>query len=117
MLPLELLRHINPSEFSDSQEYHAWQKRQLKGLEAGLLVHPLIPLEKSNMFATRLQDIIKASESRAIDTGKNSDTMRTLCNSVVSLAWRSASGTTPTDACHWVPIEHPPLQGPSPIIL
>ncbi|CAL0321156.1 unnamed protein product [Lupinus luteus] len=34
------------------------------------------------------------------DTGKNSDTMRTLCNSVVSLSWRSANGT-PTDVCHW----------------
>jgi hypothetical protein len=26
--------------------------------------------------------------------------MRTLCNSVVSLSWRSANGT-PTDVCHW----------------
>ncbi|PKI35107.1 hypothetical protein CRG98_044496 [Punica granatum] len=101
VLPLELLRHIKSSEFSDSQEYHAWQKRQLKVLEAGLLLHPSIPLENSNLFAARLRDIIKAGESRPIDTGKNSDTMRTLCNSVVSLAWRSASGTTPTDACHW----------------
>ncbi|KAK4800527.1 hypothetical protein SAY86_021014 [Trapa natans] len=101
VLPLELLRHVKASEFSDSQEYHAWQKRQLAVLQAGLLAHPLIPLEKHNMFATRLQDIIMAGGSHAIDTGKNADTMRTLCNSVVSLAWRSDSGTIPTDACHW----------------
>lgn len=100
ILPLELLRHLKPSEFSDSQEYHTWQKRQLKILEAGLLLYPLIPLEKSNAFAARLTDIISASESGPIDTGNNSNTMRSLCNSVFSLSWRSANGT-PTDVCHW----------------
>jgi hypothetical protein len=29
--------------------------------------------------------------------------MRTLLNSVVSLAWRSANGSTPTDVCHLIP--------------
>ncbi|KAF4350492.1 hypothetical protein F8388_014953 [Cannabis sativa] len=58
ILPLELLRHLKPSEFNDSHEYHLWQKRQLKILEAGLLLHPSIPLEKPNTFATRLRDII-----------------------------------------------------------
>jgi hypothetical protein len=100
ILPLELLRHLKPSEFNDSQEYHLWQKRQLKILEAGLLLHPSIPLDKSNTFAMRLRDIIRASDTKSIDTGKNSDTMRTLCNSVVSLSWRSANGA-PTDICHW----------------
>ncbi|XP_027364616.1 protein unc-13 homolog [Abrus precatorius] len=101
ILPLELLRHVKPSEFSDSHEYHMWQKRQLKVLEAGLLLYPSIPLEKSNTFAARLRDIISSGNSKPIDTGKNSDTMRTLCNSVVSLSWRSHNGT-PTDVCHWV---------------
>ncbi|XP_020225841.1 protein unc-13 homolog [Cajanus cajan] len=100
ILPLELLRHLKPQEFSDSNEYHMWQKRQLRVLEAGLLTHPSIPLEKTSTFAMRLRDIIRVSESRAIDTGKNSDTLRTLSNSVVSLAWRSSNGT-PTDVCHW----------------
>ncbi|CAK7327299.1 unnamed protein product [Dovyalis caffra] len=100
ILPLELLRHLKPSEFNDSQEYHLWQRRQLKILEAGLLLHPSIPLDKSNSYAMRLREIIRASETKPIDTGKNSDTMRTLCNSVVSLSWRSANGT-PTDVCHW----------------
>ncbi|WRX21364.1 hypothetical protein QQP08_013851 [Theobroma cacao] len=100
ILPLELLRHLKPSEFNDSHEYHLWQKRQLKVLEAGLLLHPSIPVDKSNSFLMRMRDIIRASESKPIDTGKNSDTMRTLCNSVVSLSWRSANGTT-TDVCHW----------------
>ncbi|GAV60308.1 DUF810 domain-containing protein [Cephalotus follicularis] len=100
ILPLELLRHLKPSEFNDSHEYYFWQKRQLKILEAGLLLHPSIPLDRSNTFATRLRDIIRSSETKPIDTGKNSDTMRTLCNSVVSLSWRSPNGT-PTDVCHW----------------
>ncbi|KAK7278503.1 hypothetical protein RJT34_23533 [Clitoria ternatea] len=101
ILPLELLRHVKPSEFSDSHEYHMWQKRQLKVLEAGLILNPSIPLEKNNAFAARLKEIVNNGESKPIDTGKNSDTMRTLCNSVVSLSWRSHNGT-PTDVCHWV---------------
>ncbi|XP_041001320.1 protein unc-13 homolog [Juglans microcarpa x Juglans regia] len=100
ILPLELLRHLKPAEFNDSREYHLWQKRQLKILEAGLLLHPPIPLDKSNTFAMRLRDIVLSGERKPIDTGKNSDTMRTLCDCVIALSWRSASGT-PTDVCHW----------------
>ncbi|KAJ0034267.1 hypothetical protein Pint_25132 [Pistacia integerrima] len=100
ILPLELIRHLKPSEFNDSDEYHFWQRRLLKILEAGLLLHPSVALDKSNSFATRLREIVRASETKPIDTGKNSDTMRTLCNTVVSLSWRSPNGT-PTDVCHW----------------
>lgn len=101
ILPLELLRHLKPSEFYDNHEYHAWQKRQLKVLEAGLMLHPSIPLDnKSNTFAMRLREIVRSTETKPIDTGKNSETMRSLINCVVSLAWRSASGSA-TDVCHW----------------
>ncbi|XP_016456910.1 protein unc-13 homolog [Nicotiana tabacum] len=100
ILPLELLRHLKPSEFNDSHEYHQWQKRQLRILEAGLLLHPSIPIERSNTFAKRFREIIKAADTKAIDTGKNSETMRALCNSVVSLAWRTIDNS-PTDICHW----------------
>lgn len=100
ILPLELLRHLKPSEFNSTHEYHLWQKRQFKILEAGLLLHPSIPLEKSNPSVMRLKEIIQASETSPIDTGKNSETMRTLCNCVVSLSWRSPDGS-PTDVCHW----------------
>ncbi|CAN4120576.1 unnamed protein product [Withania somnifera] len=100
ILPLELLRHLKPSEFSDSHEYHQWQKRQFRILEAGLLLHPSLPVEKANTFAKRFREIIRSAETKAIDTGKNSETMRALCNSVVSLAWRTVDGS-PTDICHW----------------
>ncbi|KAK9931237.1 hypothetical protein M0R45_018523 [Rubus argutus] len=66
ILPLELLRHLKPSEFNDSHEYHQWQKRQLKILEAGLLHHPSIPLDRSNTFAMRLREIIRSVDSKTI---------------------------------------------------
>ncbi|XP_068665471.1 protein unc-13 homolog [Aristolochia californica] len=100
ILPLELLRDLKPSEFNDLHEYHLWQKRQLKILEAGLLFSPSIPLERSNSSAMRLRDIIRSSELKAIDTSKNSETMRTLCNCVSTLACRGTSGA-PTETRHW----------------
>lgn len=96
ILPLELLRHLKPSEFADAEEYHQWQKRQLRVLQVGLLLFPSTPLDKSDPSAEKLRAIIKSAEGKPIDTGKNSDTMRALCSSVVALAWRSAD-----DVCHW----------------
>ncbi|KAI7727263.1 hypothetical protein M8C21_026924 [Ambrosia artemisiifolia] len=100
ILPLELIRHLKPSDFDDSNEYHIWQKRQLKVLEAGLIVHPINPLDRTNNLAMCLKDIIYSSHEKPIDIGKASETMRTLCNCAVSLAWRSADGS-PADVCHW----------------
>ncbi|KAK9137752.1 hypothetical protein Sjap_008346 [Stephania japonica] len=100
ILPLELLRHLKPSEFNDPHDYHLWQRRQLKILETGLLLYPSILLDKSNAFAVQLRDIILDSEIKPIDTNKNSETMRALCNCVVSLSWRSSNGSS-VDSCHW----------------
>ncbi|MCL7038993.1 hypothetical protein MKW94_007863 [Papaver nudicaule] len=100
IIPLELLRHLKPSEFSSVNDYHLMQRRQLKVLEAGLLLYPSVPLEPSNSSVLQLQDIIRGSEEKPIDASKNSDTMRMLCNSVVSLSLRSTNGST-ADACHW----------------
>ncbi|KAE8697004.1 Cyclopropane-fatty-acyl-phospholipid synthase isoform 1 [Hibiscus syriacus] len=50
ILPLELLRYLKPSEFSDAHEYHLWQKRQLKILDAGLIQYPSIPIDKACSF-------------------------------------------------------------------
>lgn len=100
ILPLELLRHLKQSEFTDAQEYHQWQKRQLKILEIGLILHPSIPLDQSDPNAAKLRQIIQSIDSKPIDTSKNSESMKALCNSVVSLAWRSPDGG-PTDICHW----------------
>lgn len=99
ILPLELLRHLKPSEFRDHADYHYWQKRQLKILETALLIHPAIPLEQSNPSATKFREILQANEDKPVDTGKNSETMKQLCHSVLSLAWRGPHGTS--DVCHW----------------
>ncbi|WOL12934.1 hypothetical protein Cni_G21703 [Canna indica] len=100
ILPLELLRHLKQSDFSDTHEYHQWQRRQLKILEAGLLSHPSVPLDRMNVAAIRFAEVVRASMLRPIDTSKNSEAMRTLCNSVMALAWRTQNGA-PVEVCHW----------------
>ncbi|XP_020590020.1 uncharacterized protein LOC110031243 [Phalaenopsis equestris] len=100
ILPLELLRQIKPSEFRDAQEYQQWQRRQLKILEAGLIQHPSTPLDRLNALALRLREVISSGELKPIDTSKNSESLRILCNAVVSLAWRNPNGS-PAEACHW----------------
>lgn len=100
ILPLELLRHLKPSEFDDDQEYFLWQRRHLKIIEAGLLQHPSTALDRTNSSAMHLREIIRSSESKAIDTGKNSEIMKSFSNYVTALACRSPNGT-PTATCHW----------------
>lgn len=101
VLPLELLRHLKPSEFNDAHEYHRWQRRQLKILEAGLLSHPSVPVDPKNAAAVRLRAIVRSSEVRPIDTSKNSEAMRALNNCVGTLAGRKNPNNSPTQACHW----------------
>ncbi|XP_020252706.1 uncharacterized protein LOC109829991 [Asparagus officinalis] len=100
VLPLELLQKSKASDFQDPQEYDAWKIRNLKVLEAGLLAHPLVPLQESDAAAQRLRQIIRAASERPLETGKNSESMQLLRNSVMSLACRSSDGYA-TDTCHW----------------
>ncbi|KAH0469346.1 hypothetical protein IEQ34_000904 [Dendrobium chrysotoxum] len=100
ILPLELLRHLKPSEFSDSQDYHQWQRRQLKILELGLLLHPSLPLDRLNAAALRFREILRLSEAKPIDTSKNSEAMRSLTSAVTALASRSSTSSAP-ESCHW----------------
>lgn len=95
---MELLRQLKPSEFTDGEEYHQWQFRQIKLLEAGLILHPSLPLDRLHAAVLRFREVMRATEIRAIDTGKGSDAMRVLTNAVHALAWRPGSGS---DACHW----------------
>ncbi|XP_062206167.1 protein unc-13 homolog [Phragmites australis] len=104
VLPLELLRQLKPAEFADAEEYHQWQFRQIKLLEAGLILHPSLPLDRLHSTVLRFREVMRATEIRAIDTGKNSDAMRALTNAVHALAWRSfgtGGAAAATDACHW----------------
>lgn len=99
VLPLELLQQLKYSDFTDQQEYDAWQKRTLKLLEAGLLLHPRVPLDKSNIAAQRLRQIISAALDRPIETGRNNESMQVLRSTVISLA--SRSGGSLNELCHW----------------
>ncbi|XP_042031678.1 protein unc-13 homolog [Salvia splendens] len=100
VLPLELLKHFRSSDFASEREYKAWQRRNLKILEAGLLIHPHVPLGKSLTAPQRLRHILRAASDKPIDTGKHSESMLVLCNIVTSLACRSFDGST-SDICHW----------------
>ncbi|XP_031385984.1 protein unc-13 homolog [Punica granatum] len=95
VLPLELLQQYKSSDFPSPQEYELWQRRHLKVLEAGVLLHPHLPLSKSDISAQKLRKIIHG----AIETGMNNETMNLLRSTVISLACRSFNGSTET--CHW----------------
>lgn len=99
VLPLELLQQFKSSDFTDQQEYDTWRKRNLKMLEAGLLLHPHMPLEKSNAAPQRLRQIIQGALDKPIETGRNNESMQVLRSAVMALASRSSDGLL--DSCHW----------------
>ncbi|CAN1161901.1 Protein unc-13 homolog [Linum perenne] len=99
VLPLELLQQLKFSDFTDNQEFESWQKRTLKVLEIGLLLHPRVPLDKSNPTAQRLRKIIHGALDRPLETGRNNESMQILRSAAVSLASRSDGSVL--DMCHW----------------
>ncbi|WCJ42539.1 hypothetical protein M5689_023340 [Euphorbia peplus] len=100
VLPLELLQQIKSSDFPNQPEYEAWQRRNLKLLEAGLLLHPHMPLNKTETSPRKLQQIIRAGLEKPIETGKNTESLQVLRNLVTSLASRSFDGSV-SEKCHW----------------
>ncbi|RWW47645.1 hypothetical protein BHE74_00046333 [Ensete ventricosum] len=99
VLPLELLQQFKTTDFPDQQEYEAWKTRNLNVLEAGLLLHPLLPLEKSDTASQRLRHIIRGASAKPIETGRNSESMQVLRSAVMSIACSSPDGSS--DFCHW----------------
>ncbi|KAK7245439.1 hypothetical protein RIF29_40285 [Crotalaria pallida] len=100
VLPLELIQQFKPSDFPSQQEYEAWLRRNLKVLEAGLLLYPHLPLDKADTSAQRLRRIIRGALENPIDIGKSSESMQTLRSVVLSLAFRSSHGSV-SETCHW----------------
>jgi hypothetical protein len=100
ILPLELLQQFKASDFSDQQEYELWRARNLKMLEVGLLLHPSIPLERSDLSAQRLRQILRGAAERPIETGRNTESMQVLRTAVLSLASRTFDRSG-SDICHW----------------
>ncbi|KAL8161950.1 hypothetical protein V2J09_013439 [Rumex salicifolius] len=111
ILPLELLRHLKPSEFNDNNEYHVWQRRQLRILEVGLILHPFAPLDRSlSPHAATLRALARSSDLRPLDTtSRNSDSLPALASSVLALAWhgsqqdhnRNQNNEAVGPVCHW----------------
>nr|KYP61653.1 hypothetical protein KK1_016161 [Cajanus cajan] len=100
VLPLELIQQLKCSDFPSEEEYEAWLRRNLKVLEAGLLLHPSLPLDKADTCALRLQHIIHEGLEKPMDIGKDSESMHALRSVVLSLAWRALEGPVP-ETCHW----------------
>lgn len=100
VLPLELLQQFKSSDFPDNQEYERWKKRNLKILEVGLLLHPHLPLDKSNTSSQKLHQIIHEASYKTIETGRNNEMMQNLRTLVMSLACRSFDGSI-SEQCHW----------------
>ncbi|KAK9099117.1 hypothetical protein Syun_026162 [Stephania yunnanensis] len=99
VMPLELLQQFKSSDFPDQHEYEVWQRRNLKVLEAGLLLYPHIPLDKQDAAAQRLRQIIRGAMEKPIETGKNNEAMQILRSAVMALACRTSNGIP--DTCHW----------------
>lgn len=100
ILPLELLQQFKSSDFPNQQEYEAWQRRNLKLLEAGLILHPYMPLDKTDNAPKRLRQIIQGALEKPTETGKNSETIQVLRSVVTSLSCRSFDGSV-SETCHW----------------
>lgn len=100
VLPLELMQQLKCPDFPSEQEYEAWLRRNLKVLEAGLLLHPRLPLDKADINALSLQEIIHGGLEKPMDIGKDNESMHALRKVVMSLACRSFEGSVP-DTCHW----------------
>nr|XP_043623486.1 protein unc-13 homolog [Erigeron canadensis] len=100
VLPVEFLQQFKPSDFPNRREYDVWQRRNLKVLEAGLLLHPKVPLDSKDTAAQQLRHIICGAGERPMETGKHSEAVQTLRKVTLQLACRSNEDYAP-DTCHW----------------
>ncbi|KAG7636764.1 Munc13 homology 1 [Arabidopsis thaliana x Arabidopsis arenosa] len=101
VLPLELLQQLKASDFPDQEEYESWQRRNLKLLEAGLILYPCVPLSKSDKSVQQLKQIIRSSLERPLDTGKITGETQNLRSLVMSLASRQNNNGIGSETCHW----------------
>ncbi|KAL4374766.1 hypothetical protein HN51_008594 [Arachis hypogaea] len=100
VLPLELIQQFKCSDFPSQQDYEAWLRRNLKVLEAGLLLYPHFPLDKADTSSQSLRRIIREAFEKPMDLGKTGESMQNFRNVVLSLAFRSFDGSVP-ETCHW----------------
>ncbi|XP_048495641.1 protein unc-13 homolog isoform X1 [Beta vulgaris subsp. vulgaris] len=106
LVPLELLRCISRTEFSDKKAYIRWQKRQLNMLEEGLINHPVVGFGESGRKANEMRILLaKIEESEFLpgNTGElqRSECLKSLMDVANSLAERPARGDLTGEVCHW----------------
>ncbi|XP_058079105.1 protein unc-13 homolog [Magnolia sinica] len=106
LVPLELLRCVSRTEFSDKRAYLRWQKRQLNLLEEGLLNHPAVGFGESGRKANDLRILLKnieESESLPSSAGEvqRTECLRSLGEITTALAERPARGDLTGEVCHW----------------
>ncbi|KAI3771447.1 hypothetical protein L6452_02611 [Arctium lappa] len=100
VLPVELLQQFKSSDFPTQREYQVWQRRNLRVLEAGLLLHPKLPLDRNDPSGQQLRQIIRGAHEQPMETGKHSEAVQTLRTVTMQLACRSSDDYAP-DTCHW----------------
>ncbi|GKC10231.1 protein unc-13 [Tanacetum coccineum] len=105
VLPVELMQQYKSSDFQTQDEYHEWQTRNLKILEVGLLLHPRIPLDKKELHARQLSEIIFGAYECPMVTGKDSEEVETLRAVALPLALRSFYGDG-SDTGRWDSIKY-----------
>ncbi|XP_039054913.1 protein unc-13 homolog [Hibiscus syriacus] len=101
VLPLEMLQQLQPSDFPNQEEYEAWQRRNLKLLEAGLLLHPLIPLNNKDTAPQQLRKVIDGVSENPFNTVTINELMQALRSIVTSLACRSRDDGSISDNSNW----------------
>ncbi|XP_024538315.1 uncharacterized protein LOC9656156 [Selaginella moellendorffii] len=95
VVPVELLQNIGSTDFFESEEYNQWRSSQLDVLEAGLLCHPKIDLDKREIGAQRLKQVLFEARQTPFETGRNSERMQALRSAAMALASRG------DDGIHW----------------
>jgi len=67
VLPLELIQLFKNSDFPSQQAYDAGLRRNLKVLDAGLLLHQHLPLNKAGTSAQKLWRILFEALEKQMD--------------------------------------------------
>lgn len=103
LIPLELLLNITPTQFTDQSEYQQWRLRQLRVLEAGLVLHSANALADNDdsTLSDRLQQMLVALAGNSLETGAKNEAWLSLRIVAMAKAGKSQNGESPRGVIHW----------------
>ncbi|KAJ7523187.1 hypothetical protein O6H91_18G041000 [Diphasiastrum complanatum] len=79
LVPLQLLRNLNnSSEFSSHAEHEHWQRRQLKILEAEMLIHPASKTVGTVELLPKIQQAVQGIRERRLENGRAAEALQNL---------------------------------------